>query len=102
MYLKNLILVDAEIDPFDLNQVMWALSVRTRAEDVMVLDNMAMVPIDPAARVQGKGHHLIIDATTPLPPDVGAEAPRIVSPPTGEEIDRLAQKIQQLQAGEGQ
>lgn len=99
MYLKNLILVDADIDPFDLNQVMWALSVRTRADDIMVLDNMAMVPIDPAARVPGKGHHLIIDATTPMAPDVGAEAPRIVTPPAGAAIDRLVDTIRHLQNG---
>src|SRR3546814_7203197 len=60
MYLKNLIMVDGDIDPFDLNQVMWALSTRTRAEDIIVLPNMAMVPIDPAAVTPGKGHHLII------------------------------------------
>lgn len=51
MYLKNIILVDEDVDPFDLNQVMWALSTRTRANDIMVLENMPMVPIDPSAEV---------------------------------------------------
>jgi UbiD family decarboxylase len=74
LYLKNLILVDQDVDPFDLNQVMWALST--------------------------KGHRLIIDATSHMPPDpVGADA-KIVTPPTGKEIDDLAKRIQALQGGD--
>jgi 4-hydroxybenzoate decarboxylase len=99
MYLKNLIMVDADIDPFDLNQVMWALSTRTRADDIIVLPNMAMVPIDPAAVTPGKGHHLIIDATSYLPPDPVGEA-HLVSPPTGPEIEELGKRIRQMQRGD--
>ncbi len=100
MYLKNLIMVDDDVDPFDLNQVMWALSTRTRASDIIVLPNMPMVIIDPAAEVPGKGHHLIIDATSFMPPDhVGADA-RIVTPPGGEQIDALAKRLQELRSGE--
>lgn len=96
MYLKNLIMVDADVDPFDLNQVMWALSTRTRSDDIMVLPNMAMVPIDPSAAVSGKGHHLIIDATSFLPPDPVGEA-HLVSPPGGPEITALYKRILELQ-----
>jgi len=97
MYLKNLIMVDADVDPFDLNQVMWALSVRTRAGDIQVLDNMAGIPVDPSAVVAGKGHHLIIDATTNVAPDpVGADV-QMVTPPAGKQIDQLASLIQKLQ-----
>ncbi len=99
MYLKNLIMVDDDVDPFDLNQVMWALSTRTRADDIIVIPNMPMVIIDPAAAVPGKGHRLIIDATSFMPPDeIGADS-QLVSPPAGPEIDALAQRIQQLQEG---
>jgi len=99
IYLKNLILVDQDVDPFDLNQVMWALSTRTRANDIIVIPNMPMVIIDPAAEVPGKGHRLIIDATSPMPPDpMGADA-KLVTPPTGKEIDELARRIQALQGG---
>ncbi len=101
MYLKNIILVDGDIDPFDLNQVMWALSVRTRANDIIVVPNMPMIIIDPAAEVPGKGHRLIIDATSFMPPDdVGADA-HIVQPPTGPVIDALARKLAELQAAAG-
>jgi UbiD family decarboxylase len=101
MYLKNLILVDEDIDPFDLNQVMWALSTRTRASDIIVVPNMPMVPIDPAAEVPGKGHRLIVDATSFMPPDnVGADA-KIVVPPSGPVVDALAARIAELQAKAG-
>jgi 3-polyprenyl-4-hydroxybenzoate decarboxylase len=89
-------MVDADVDPFDLNQVMWALNTRTRANDIIVLDNMAMIPIDPSAIVPGKGHHLIIDATSFMPPDPVGEA-KMVEPPTGKEIDELSRRIQTLQ-----
>ncbi len=36
-YLKNIILVDDDVDPFDLERVMWSLSTRTRATDIDVL-----------------------------------------------------------------
>jgi 4-hydroxybenzoate decarboxylase len=97
MYLKNLILVDADADPFDLNQVMWALSVRTRASDIYVMDNMAGNVVDPSAVIPGKGHHLIIDATTNVPPDPIGNDVDIVRPPSGEEIDELSRLIQRLQ-----
>jgi UbiD family decarboxylase len=95
-YLKNIILVDDFVDPFDINQVMWALSTRTRANDIMVLDNMAMIPLDPSSIVPGKGHHLIIDATSFVPPDYVGEA-KMLSTPTGENIKNLANTIKKLQ-----
>ena len=97
MYLKNLILVDDDVDPFDLNQVMWAMSTRTRANDIIVIPNMPMVIIDPAAEIPGKGHRLIIDATSFMPPDPAGADVKIVTPPRGAEIDELARMIQQLQ-----
>jgi len=97
IYLKNLIMVDADVDPFDLNQVMWALSVRTRANDIQVLDNMAGIMIDPSAVIPGKGHHLIIDATTHMAPDpIGGDV-EIVRRPAGREIDEMAQLIKSMQ-----
>ncbi len=96
MYLKNIFMVDADVDPFDLNQVMWALSTRTRPDDIIVLPNMPMVPIDPAAVTPGKGHRLIIDATSFMAPDPLGEA-KLVSPPNGPAIDELAKTIQVMQ-----
>ena len=101
LYLKNLIMVDEYVDPFDLNEVMWALSTRTRANDIHVIPNMPMVIVDPAAEIPGKGHRLIIDATSFMVPDpVGADS-KLVMPPAGEEIDELARMVQKLQAEAG-
>jgi 4-hydroxybenzoate decarboxylase len=100
MYLKNLIMVDEDVDPFDLNQVIWALSVRTRAGDIYVLDNMAGILVDPSAVIPGKGHHLIIDATTPMPPDPIGNDAEMVRPPSGEEIDEIFRIIRKLQEGD--
>ena len=99
MYLKNIILVDETVDPFNLNDVMWALSTRTRATDIIVLPNMAMVPIDPSAEVPGKGHHLIIDATSFVAPDNLGADPHLVERPHSAEIDALAQRLRELQQG---
>lgn len=97
MYLKNIILVDDFVDPFDLNQVMWALSVRTRVDDITVLPNMPLTMVDPSAEIPGKGHRLIIDATGFMPPDNVGRDSRLVTPPMGSEIDDLAKYIMQLQ-----
>jgi hypothetical protein len=41
-YAKFVIAVDADIDPFNLNQVMWAISVRANpAGDVVIIPNLA-------------------------------------------------------------
>ncbi|MBP1157172.1 MULTISPECIES: non-oxidative hydroxyarylic acid decarboxylases subunit C [unclassified Paenibacillus] len=97
MYLKNLIMVDQDVDPFDLNQVMWALSTRTRANDIIVIPNMPMVPIDPSAEVPGKGHHLIIDATSFAKPDKIGEESAMITPPEGKAIEDLTKLIKSLQ-----
>ena len=99
MYLKNLIMVDPDVDPFNLNEVMWALSVRTRKTDIVIVDEMPAIPIDPAAVNPGKGHRLIIDATTNVPPDPVGNDIEIVVPPSGKEIDDLAKLIKSMQEG---
>ena len=98
MYLKNIILVDEFVDPFDLNEVMWALSTRTRTQDIIVIPNMPLIQVDPAAEVSGKGHRLIIDATGFMAPDIINNESRLVTPPLGEEIDALFKKIKILQS----
>lgn len=69
-YCKNIILVDADVDPFDLVQVMWAMSTRVRADkDVIVIPHTPGMPLDPASEPPGMGNKLIIDATTPVAPE---------------------------------
>jgi UbiD family decarboxylase len=69
-YAKIVIVVDETVDPFDLKQVMWALSTKVNpAGDLIVLPHLSILPLDPGAMPEGMTHKLIIDATTPVPPD---------------------------------
>jgi vanillate/4-hydroxybenzoate decarboxylase subunit C len=69
-YAKVIIVVDDNVDPFDLKQVMWAVSVKVNpAGDVMILPNLSENLIDPASDPPGMVHKMIIDATTPIAPD---------------------------------
>ena len=53
-YAKIVIIVDADVDPFDLNQVMWALSVKVNpAGDIVMLPNMSVNLLDPAGSPPG-------------------------------------------------
>lgn len=70
-YAKIVIVVDVNVDPFDLNQVMWAMSVKVNpAGDVMILPNLSVNLLDPAGEPTGVVHKMIIDATTPIAPDL--------------------------------
>lgn len=69
-YAKNIILVDADVDPFDPIQVYTAMSSRIRPDkDVTVIANTPGMPLDPASDPPGMGGKLIIDATTPVAPE---------------------------------
>jgi UbiD family decarboxylase len=69
-YAKYVIVVDADVDPFNLDQVMWAISVRANpAGDTVIIPNFAENLLDPAGQPAGMTHKMIIDATTPVPPD---------------------------------
>jgi 4-hydroxybenzoate decarboxylase len=63
-------MVDETVNPFDLKQVMWALSTKVNpAGDLVVLPHMSILPLDPGSMPEGMTHKLIIDATTPVPPE---------------------------------
>jgi vanillate/4-hydroxybenzoate decarboxylase subunit C len=69
-YCKIVIMVDEDVDPFNLPQVMWALSTKVNpAGDLVQLPNMPVVMLDPSASPQGISDKLVIDATTPVAPD---------------------------------
>ncbi|MEU6106739.1 phenolic acid decarboxylase, partial [Streptomyces flaveolus] len=54
----------------DLWQVMWAMSSKVNpAGDVMILPNLSVVELAPAAQPAGLTSKMIIDATTPVHPD---------------------------------
>jgi UbiD family decarboxylase len=79
-YAKIVIVVDADVDPFDLKQVMWAMSVKVNpAGDIVILPNLSVNLLDPAGQPTGIVDKMIIDATTPIAPDVRGDY--------GEELD---------------
>ena len=81
-YAHNVILVDEFVDPFDLNQVMWALSTRVRPDkDVKVIQNCAGMPLNPSEEVPGMTAKLIIDATTPVAPEVNKRSVELLRDP---------------------
>ncbi|MBT2502879.1 non-oxidative hydroxyarylic acid decarboxylases subunit C [Curtobacterium sp. ISL-83] len=70
-YMKMVIVVDEDVDPFNLPQVMWALSTKVNpADDLVQLPNLSVVPLDPSSSPAGVTDKLIIDATTPVAPDI--------------------------------
>lgn len=69
-YLKMIIMVDEDVDPFNLPQVMWAMSTKVNAAgDIVQLPNMSVVALDPGSIPSGITDKLVIDATTPVAPD---------------------------------
>jgi vanillate/4-hydroxybenzoate decarboxylase subunit C len=69
-YAATVIVVDEDVNPFDLPQVMWALSVRMNpADDLIRIPDLSVVALDPAAQTPGIIDKLIIDATAPIAPD---------------------------------
>ncbi|SIO88795.1 non-oxidative hydroxyarylic acid decarboxylases subunit C [Nocardiopsis sp. JB363] len=70
-YCKVVIVVDEDVDPFDLPQVMWALSTKVNPDEDMVhLSNMSILPLDPSSSPVGVSGKVVIDATAPVAPDV--------------------------------
>ena len=73
-YSKLVIVVDEFVDPFNLEQVMWALTTRVRPDkDVVLIPNAPGMPLDPSSEPAGMHTKLIIDATTPVAPDKARE-----------------------------
>ncbi|PMD72166.1 UbiD family decarboxylase [Companilactobacillus nuruki] len=74
--LKTVILVDDDVDIFDMNDVMWTLNTRFQGDkDIMVLSGMRNHPLDPSERpeydpksirVRGMSSKTILDGTVPF------------------------------------
>jgi 2,5-furandicarboxylate decarboxylase 1 len=66
-FIKIAIIVDEDIDPYNLKEVMWAVSTRVQPErNVQILKNLQGHVLDPSLRNEIKGSGIIIDATKPL------------------------------------
>ncbi len=100
-YAKVIIVVDADVDPFDLKQVMWAISVKVNPSgDIVTIPNLPENLLDPAGVPNGISSKMIIDATTPLPPDRRGDYGEELDTPEG--TDGWRQKLAGLIKGLGQ
>ena len=70
IYAKHVIVVDADVDPGDLRQVMVAVALQTQADrKVHILSGEQGTPLDPSVRdADGTTAKMGIDATGPLQP----------------------------------
>ncbi|WP_328760463.1 non-oxidative hydroxyarylic acid decarboxylases subunit C [Streptomyces sp. NBC_00271] len=69
-YVTQVIVVDEDIDPFNLPQVMWAMSAKVNPkDDVVIIPNLSVMELAPAASPVGITSKMITDATTPVSPD---------------------------------
>ena len=83
-YAKVVIVVDETIDPFDLNQVMWALSTKMHpAHDLVTIPGLSVLPLDPGSEPVGITHKLVIDATTPVAPETRGHYDQPLDSPMG-------------------
>ena len=81
---KIVIVVDENIDPFNLEQVMWCLANRMAPEnDVAIIKGAPGMPLDPSSEQAGISAKMIIDATTPVPPAKMPKEINILVPPVG-------------------
>jgi 2,5-furandicarboxylate decarboxylase 1 len=75
---KQVIVVDDDIDVFDAQQVMWALSTRVRADrDIAILPNLQGHLLDPSQEGYASTSGLVIDATWPQ----GSQPPPVARVP---------------------
>ncbi|MFE7660998.1 non-oxidative hydroxyarylic acid decarboxylases subunit C [Streptomyces celluloflavus] len=69
-YAATVIVVDEDVDPFNLPQVMWALSTKMNPSgDLITLPNLSVLELAPQAITPGITDKLVIDATTAASPD---------------------------------
>lgn len=64
LYLKHAIVVDTDVDPNDLNRVMWAIATRVQASrDLFIIPAVRGSSLDPSAPQLGVTDKMGIDAT---------------------------------------
>jgi vanillate/4-hydroxybenzoate decarboxylase subunit C len=83
-YCKVIILVDEDVDPFNLAQVMWALSVHYHPlHDTVTVPNLSVLALDPSSDPAGITHKVVLDATTPIAPEERGHYSQVVGNPEG-------------------
>lgn len=66
-FVKNVVVVDGDIDPFNEEEVLWSVATRVQAdEDVDILKNVKGSVLDPSVKGEILTAKMIIDATRPV------------------------------------
>ena len=88
--LKHAWVVDSDIDPFDMEQVEWAIATRFRGdEDLRVIPKVRVSSLDPTSDQEKElGCKVGFDATKPLEGE-GFKRPRI---PVSDEVKKILDK----------
>jgi UbiD family decarboxylase len=97
-YAKVVIVVDDFVDPFNLPQVMWAISTKVNPKyDVVVIPELSVLPLDPGSEPPGMTHKMIIDASTPARPEKHGEySMQVMDPPEAKDwLPKLQALMQQ-------
>lgn len=86
-YNKIVIVVDDFVDPFNLDQVMWKLTVGVDPlKDVVIIPNCPGMPLDPSSNPPGMHNKIIIDATTPKSPESVTRETELLTAPAGAKV----------------
>ncbi len=65
-FLKYVVVVDPDVDPFNEGEVLWAMATRCQPnEDTDIIKCVKSSPLDPSIPGQSEGSKMIIDATMP-------------------------------------
>lgn len=66
-FIKQVVVVDDDIDAFNEQEVLWAIATRMRAdEDIDIIENVKGNTLDPSVRGEVATSKIIIDATVPV------------------------------------
>ena len=98
-YAKVVIVVDADVDPYNLPQVMWALSTKFNPKfDCVIIPGCSILALDPGSDPVGISHKMILDAATPVPPDDhGDYSMQIKDPPEAHDwLPKLQELMQSI------
>jgi UbiD family decarboxylase len=80
---KITIVVDEDVDLYDMEKVFWAIATRTQADqDVIIFPRVVATAMDPSVRKLRVGSSLGIDATKPF----GQPYPEMVTIPGVEKV----------------
>lgn len=64
--LKHVVVVDDDINPFDLEDVEYAIATRVKDDDILIVRGARGSSLDPSASADGTTTKVGVDATKPL------------------------------------